>query len=247
MGLCTREAHSGGRLSLGYIAIDMNPPPRLPTYPEEQPRDEPRDAAARVSPPSASTAARDIELVRRMAAGDEQALAALYDHWSGLVSSLVMHLLGDADESEDVLEETFWQAWRQALRYDAARASVSTWLTTIARSRALDRLRARRRRPEESLSQLSEEGTERIIEREAVADDPLADTEAAERQSRVAAALQSLPREQRETIELAYFGGLSQTEIATRMQQPLGTVKTRVRLAVEKLRERLSMLAEDAR
>jgi len=197
-------------------------------------------------PPSTDT---DADLVRRMASGDERALGAFYDRWSGMLSSLLVKMLADADEAEDVLEETFWQAWRQADRYDATRASTATWLTTIARSRALDRLRARRRRGEEPWSAIAE-GNESTSSSESLAApsrDPLANVEAADRRTRVVAALASLPAEQRQAIELAYFGGLSQSEIADRLQQPLGTVKTRVRLAMDKLRERLGVLAEGAR
>ncbi len=188
----------------------------------------------------------DRDLIRRMASGDEGALGALYDRWVTLVHSLVLRLLADADEAEDVVEETFWQAWRQAERYEQERAAVSTWLTTIARSRALDRLRARRRRQEGAWSQLGLSDMEGITLPAPAADNPLVGAEQAERRALVAKALTALPPEQRETIELAYFGGLSQSEIAERTGQPLGTVKTRVRLAMEKLRESLSMLHEGA-
>jgi RNA polymerase sigma-70 factor (ECF subfamily) len=183
----------------------------------------------------------------RVARGDEQALGALYDRWSPLVFSLCAHILGDDDEAEEAVEETFWQAWRQASRYEGARGAVSTWLVTIGRSRALDRLRALRRVHEESWSQLAD--TDRgAIEPAAVpsADDPQRSAEASERRAKVSAALDALPAEQRETIVLAYFGGLSQSEIAEQTGQPLGTVKTRTRLAMEKLRAQLSLLWEGA-
>lgn len=186
----------------------------------------------------------DDALLRRIATGDEHALGALYDRWSPLVFSLCVHILGDDDEAEEAVEETFWQAWRQAGRYDTARGAASTWLTTIARTRALDRLRATRRRKEEAMSDLSQ--TKRTVV-EATArrgDDPARGAEVAERHALVRQALLALPTEQREVLELAYFRGLSQTEIAEHTGQPLGTIKTRVRLAMEKLRGRLGILRE---
>jgi RNA polymerase sigma-70 factor (ECF subfamily) len=179
----------------------------------------------------------DAALVARMSAGDERALGALYDRWSSAAYSLAVHVVRDPGEAEDVVEDTFWQAWRQAARYEPTRGGVSTWLMTIARSRALDRLRALRRSREEVVP-LSPAA-------EAVAADaatPAAAAELSERATLVAAALQELPREQREALELAYYGGLSQTEIAERTGQPLGTVKTRMRLAMQKLRGRLMVL-----
>ena len=181
----------------------------------------------------------DGSLVQRMAAGDEQALGALYDKWYPLVHGVVSRLLRQPDDVEDVVEETFWQAWRQASRFDASRGAVQTWLLTIARSRALDRVRALRRRREEPLE--GDDG-ESVVQRPAEGD-PGLDAEASERRRIVTAALDELPAEQREALELGYFGGLSQSEIAERTGQPLGTVKTRMRLAMQKLRGRLQILS----
>lgn len=186
----------------------------------------------------------DGALLQRIAAGDEQALGALYDRWSPLVFSLCVHVLGDDDEAEEAVEETFWQAWRQAARYDTTRGAVSTWLTTIARSRALDRLRAKRRRQEDAMSDLTETKRAAVEETARRGDDPASGAEVSERRALVRQALLALPPEQREVLELAYFRGLSQTEIAERTGQPLGTIKTRVRLAMEKLRDRLGILRE---
>jgi RNA polymerase sigma-70 factor (ECF subfamily) len=185
----------------------------------------------------------DVELVRRMASGDERALGTLYDRWHALAHGAVVRILSEPDDVDDVVEEVFWQAWRQASRYESSRAAVSTWLLTIARSRALDRARAVMRRREESL----DDARTMDAELQTVHGDPAADTEASERRAIVLAALSMLPPEQREAIELGYFQGLSQTEIAERTQQPLGTVKTRTRLAMQKLRERLRPLREDLR
>lgn len=180
-----------------------------------------------------------------MSATEEQALGILYDRWAPLVHSLVVHLLEDASEAEDVVEETFWQAWRQASRYDPSRGSVSTWLVTIARSRALDRARGRKRRKEESLTQLGQNDAASVTRAGADAANPHEHAEAADRRNAVIKALCTLPEEQREALQLAYFGGLSQSEIADKTGQPLGTVKTRTRLALEKMRVQLKMLREE--
>ena len=186
----------------------------------------------------------DRELVARMSAGDDAALAQLYDRWSRPVFSLVLHLVRDADDAEDVVEEAFWQVWRQASRYDGSRGEVGTWLLTIARTRALDRLRSRKRLREEPLTPVSLSDSENGGATLGT-DDPAARAEASERRTVVAKALQTLPKEQREVLELAYFAGLSQSEIADRTGQPLGTVKTRTRLAAQKLRECLSAYRND--
>jgi RNA polymerase sigma-70 factor (ECF subfamily) len=198
-----------------------------------------------VSPDSDSDAA----LVVRMAAGDEHALAVLYDRWATTVHTIAYYLLGQADDAEDAVEETFWQAWREAGRYDASRGAVSTWLSTIARSRALDRQRARRRRAEEPIEGVveSSDGSGGMAGSRAPSASPQQEAEASERARDIAAALEKLPAEQREVIELAYFSGLSQSEIASRTALPLGTVKTRARLALEKLRAPLARHREEAR
>jgi len=187
------------------------------------------------------TNAEDVALIRRMCDADETALGALYDRWVRSLYSLVFHLLKDADEAEDVVEETFWQAWRKASSYEPSRGAVSTWLLTIGRRRALDRLRARVRRREESMTQIGG-----LADVASPLPDPFQVTEGSERRSHVLAAFRGLPDEQREVLELGYFQGLSQTESAQRTGQPLGTVKTRMRLAMQKLREPLSMYRESA-
>lgn len=180
------------------------------------------------------TNADDVALVRRMVEADETALGALYDQWNRALYSLVLHLLQDPDEAEDVVEETFWQAWRKASSYEPSKGAVSTWLLTIGRRRALDRLRARKRHREDLA------GSSTFADLPSNEPDPLEDTETAERREQVRAALRGLPSEQREVLELGYFNGLSQSEIADATGQPLGTVKTRMRLAMQKLREPLA-------
>jgi RNA polymerase sigma-70 factor (ECF subfamily) len=180
-----------------------------------------------------------------MQSGDESALGAFYDRWFPVVSCLVTRMVKTPGDVEDVIEETFWQAWRQADRYEPERGTVQTWLLTMARSRALDRLRSNRRLREDSIDDTAgSTSTGAFLESPS---DPSLDAEHAERKQIVLAALSELPLEQRQALELGYFSGLSQTEIAERTGQPLGTVKTRMRLAMQKLRERLSALREDAR
>lgn len=170
--------------------------------------------------------------------GDAESLGRLYDRWSPLLYPMALHLLVDRDDAEDVVQETFWQAWRQADRYDAGRSDVGSWLFVIARSKALMRLRARRRRREEPLPAADAPELLNPLP------DPAANAEAAGRRAIVLAALADLPAEQRMTVDLAYFHGLTQQEIANRIGQPLGTVKGRIRLALEKLRNPLSVLSE---
>lgn len=201
----------------------MNPPDRDPTYPVER-----------------WTNADDVALVRRMVDSDETALGALYDQWSRALYSLVLHLLQDPDEAEDVVEETFWQAWRKASSYEPSRGAVSTWLLTIGRRRALDRLRARKRNREDL-------DARNVFANLPSSDpDPYQDAENANLRESVRTALRGLPEEQRHPLELGYFNGLSQSEIAEVTGEPLGTVKTRMRLAMQKLREPLSMHRGDS-
>lgn len=180
-----------------------------------------------------------------MQSGDESALGAFYDRWFPVVSCLVTRMVKTPSDVEEVIEETFWQAWRQVDRHEPERGAVQTWLLTMARSRALDRLRWNRRRREDSIDEtMNATAGGAFLES---ASDPSLDAEHAERKRIVLAALSELPPEQRQALELGYFSGLSQSEIAERTGQPLGTIKTRMRLAMQKLRERLSVLREDAR
>lgn len=207
---------------------EMNPSPSASPYPV-------RDA-----PPSADPAANaDAALLRRMAAGDEAALGALYDRWSPLVHSVAMRIAGDAGDAEELVEETFLQAWRQAASYQDSRGGVATWLAVMARSRALDRVRLAGHRRAAAAEPLE------AAEGAAPSDPtPLDAAEVAETRRIVLAALERLPADQRETLEMAYFRGMSQSEIAAATGQPLGTVKTRCRLGLQKLREALSVLGD---
>lgn len=193
-------------------------------------------AAGRSKP--SEDAAIDAAIISRMATRDESALGALYDRWADAVSALVVRIVRDESEAEEVVEAVFWQAWQQAERYSIERGAPGAWLLSMARSRSLDRLRALRRRRDEQPADDS------IFDNQPAVGDPLSDLDASERAARVVAALQMLPDEQREVLELAYFEGLSQTEIAERLAQPLGTIKTRARLGLRKLRDRLEALRE---
>jgi RNA polymerase sigma-70 factor, ECF subfamily len=187
------------------------------------------------------SSADDAALIARMRSGDEQALGLFFDRWQDVVRATALRIVGEPMEAEDVVEDVFWQVWRQADRFDVGRGGVATWLLTMTRSRALDRLRAiRRSRESTPLDDLEHHGDAAID----LNSDPQADVELGERSRRIRAALLTLPDEQRESLELAYFEGLSQSEIAQRTSQPLGTVKTRMRLAMQKLREQVPDLRE---
>jgi RNA polymerase sigma-70 factor, ECF subfamily len=192
--------------------------------------------AALAAVQKASSQADDAAAVSRAAAGDAAALAALYDAHARGVYSLALRILGDEADAEDVVQEVFAQAWRQAARYDPRRGAVAAWLLNIARTRAIDRLRARRARPDAAAA--SADSVEWDLSAPFI--DP-GDTLSAKRDAaQVRAALQHLPMLQRLAIELAYFEGLTQHEIAERLEQPLGTIKTRIRLGLLKLRDALS-------
>jgi RNA polymerase sigma-70 factor (ECF subfamily) len=171
----------------------------------------------------------DLEIVRRIAAGLGEALGHLYDRHGGAVYSLACRILQDVAEAEDVVQDVFAQAWRDASRYDAARASVAGWLLLLARTRAIDRLRARRVR-----------GIGLVTAEPAEAADPSSNQEAEVIRSSEArllrAAYAELTEPQRVAIDLAYYEGLTHAEIAARLHEPLGTVKTRIRSALQRLR-----------
>lgn len=169
----------------------------------------------------------DGRLIQAMARGDVSALGILYDRYARLVFGLATRVTGSPADAEEVLQDVFVQAWSQAGLYAPARGTPRTWLLTIARSRAIDRRRRRRR----------DEGTgasgEEVLDS---GENPEADLQERGRREAVRKALTLLPAEQRTAIELAYFGGLTHVEIAMRTGDPLGTVKGRLRLGMEKLR-----------
>lgn len=180
----------------------------------------------------------DRLLVGRVVRGDEGALTSLYDRWVDRVYSIATHLLGGSDQADDVVERTFSQIWKDAARYDAERGSVAAWIVTIARSHALTMRRSegRRLRHDEMRSQfLVDEGTITVAS-------ALQNMVAGEDRQAVEKAVSRLPPEQERVVRMTFFEGLSQAEIAERLGIPLGTVKTRVRLAFVKLRAALDSL-----
>jgi RNA polymerase sigma-70 factor (ECF subfamily) len=196
-------------------------------------------ALARMSP-AAESQAEDVACLERVAAGDQAAAAGLYDRHSRVLYSLILRIVGDETEAEDVLQEVFAQAFRQASRYDASRGVVAAWLLMMARSRAIDRIRARRTRFEARTGEVQQPLDEMPDSQPNAASAMLN-----EEQTRlVRQALGALPLLQRMAIELAYYEGLSHTEIAERLEQPLGTVKTRIRLGLLKLRDALTYPTE---
>lgn len=189
------------------------------------------------SDPSSGDQRADVELVRAMASGDERAATTLYDRHGALLYGLTLRIAREPADAEEAVIETMAQAWRDATRFDETKASVIAWLTMMARSRALDAVRARQRRekiteqagnePQQPVA-MSQEGTSADVQ-----------LEQSERAGAVVAALAALPVAQREVIELAFFEGLTHPEVASRLREPLGTVKTRIRLGMQKLRETL--------
>ena len=180
----------------------------------------------------------DHQLIARAAGGDERAIASLYDRYGGVLYAVAYRITGQRADAEEVVIEAFAQAWREAPRFEPSRGSVGAWLTIIGRSRALDLVRARGRRERITATAAAE----RPDAAPAMGDwrsDPAGTVDSAERQARVREALAALSPPQRQAIELAYYEGLSQTEIAERLQEPLGTIKTRVRLGMQKLRDAL--------
>ncbi|MBX7218942.1 MAG: sigma-70 family RNA polymerase sigma factor [Blastocatellia bacterium] len=179
-----------------------------------------------------------LEHIRQIATGDQAALGRLYDATNRLVFGLILRILNDTGAAEEVTLEVYMQVWRQAADYDIRRGTPSAWLLMMARSRAIDRFRAgdQERRRAEALDTVTARSTNDISPEEQASE--------TERRRMVQTALAELPPEQRQVIELAYFGGLSHSEISEKLSQPLGTVKTRIRLAMNRLRDALKLLDE---
>lgn len=177
----------------------------------------------------------DLACIQRMAAGDAAGLSTLYDRHARGLYSLAFRILQDPGDAEEVVQDVFAQAWRQATRYDRSRGVVAAWLLVMTRSRSIDRLRARNGRPP-----LQEEDP--ALLRNLTADGVSAETfiVTAEQAARLRRALTQLPLLQRTALDLAFYEGLTHAEIAEQLEQPLGTIKTRIRLGLQKLRDAMA-------
>jgi RNA polymerase sigma-70 factor (ECF subfamily) len=167
----------------------------------------------------------DVSLVEAIRAGDESAMATLYDRYSSIVYSVGLRVLGDTGAAEDVLQEVFIQLWRNPGVFDASRGNLGAWLAVIARNRAIDRVR--KRRPETDIADI-------VV---SVEPDITGDAERARAMEKVRAALGTMPAAQRSALEMAYFEGLTHFEIAAKTGEPLGTIKTRIRTGLLALRK----------
>lgn len=193
------------------------------------------------SSPAAGLAQRDATwkgLVERMAAGDQEALARLYDETSGVIHALALRILRAKEDAEEAVLDAYSKAWRLSGSFDASRGSVMTWLIMMTRSIAIDRIRSSATRAErtDSLDEPHHQAPSGGL-------DPEVQALFEQQRVRVQAALAKLPDEQRSVIELAFFGGYSHSELAEQLGVPLGTVKTRVRLGLARLRSHLEDLA----
>jgi len=192
-------------------------------------------------PPASSRSTEGAALIARIAAGDRDAFGRFYDAFAALVFGLIRRILRDQQAAEEVLQDVFWQIWREAPHYDPDRGSPEAWLLMRARTRAIDKLRSIRRREKTFVTPV-DEAIARPGERAADSAGMVA-----EDRRTLDAALAELPPAQRRVIELAFFEGLTQSEIAARLGEPLGTVKTRARLGLERLRGVLNEEAQPGR
>lgn len=168
----------------------------------------------------------DQDLMEAIAQGDEAALGQLYDRYSGLVYSVALRVLRDTGAADEILQDVFFQLWRKASQFDASRGAMGSWLVVMARNRSISRLRRK--------SSVEETNVEEI----AVAQPYRMENSLMQREmlAKVRGAMDGLPPAQRDAVELAYFEGLTHSEIAERTSEPLGTIKTRLRSAMETLR-----------
>lgn len=178
----------------------------------------------------------DHHLVRSVAAGSAEALSRLYDRYAPIVFGLARRILVRLEDAEEVVQDVFAQIWRDAARYEHGRATVAGWVVMLARTRSIDRLRARKARPDQNAG-VEPDVTPQLASRDRSPEQvTISEQDARE----VRSALTSLPEPQRSLVELAYYEGLTHSEIAEKTGVPLGTVKTRLRTAMTTLRVALS-------
>lgn len=180
--------------------------------------------------------AADAELVRQIAGGDREAFSRLYDRYSRPLYATAFRILNDATEAEDIVHDVFVSLWTKAAEFDLSRGTAFSWATTLTRNRAIDRLRSRRRRSE-LLDQSAP--SDRVFSPSGDTADSADDLWLKEKAEVVRSAVGELAEDQRKAVELAFFSGLTQQEIAAKLQEPLGTVKARIRRGLLKLRDRL--------
>ena len=183
----------------------------------------------------------DGELLDLITQQDRKALEVLYDRYSKAVYSLAMHMLGDSGAAEEVTQDAFFNVWRRASTFRSERGKVSSWLFSIAHHRVIDEARRRRRHDKMQVYQ----EVELISQPADDTSDPTKYATLQMQRSAIMKALSALRPEQREVVMLAYYGGFTHSEIASRLAQPLGTVKTRMRLALKKLRSVMGPQAQE--
>jgi RNA polymerase sigma-70 factor (ECF subfamily) len=188
------------------------------------------------TPTRRTTSTIDPNLLARIATGDQQAFSQLYDHTSTLLYTLGLRILGSREETDELLQDVYLEVWRKVARYDVGRGTPVAWLITLTRSRAIDRLRARTARGQQVTTSLDDHTAGRARD---LGPSPFETQADQELRMAVGTAITSLPPAQQQAIDLAYYEGLSHMEIASRLNQPLGTVKTRIKLGMSKLRESL--------
>ncbi len=214
-------------LSLGFCGLcaprgDTSRTGRVTMGNASQPSDDNRHAAQRA-------------LLAAMARGERNALAGLYDQLAGPLYSLAFRMLGDNGEAQDLVQDIFLQVWRSAATYESGRGSVFSWMATLTRNRAIDRIRMRKRRGE-LLGNAAPELQPSALGGE---EDSAGSLWLREKSAAVRSALAELAPDQRQAIELAYFSGLTQQEIAAKLSEPLGTIKARIRRGLLRLKDRL--------
>jgi RNA polymerase sigma-70 factor (ECF subfamily) len=172
----------------------------------------------------------DVQLLAFIARGENWALSEIYDHYAGLVFSIALKILNDQASAEEIVQQVFTKVWRHARDYRVERGKFSTWVSTITRHQCIDELRRRRVRP------IKDPSDRESLDRLAGNDDPARDAQDTFEQARVREALQQIPTQERIVIELAFWGGMTHREIALHCHSPLGTVKTRLRTGMQRLK-----------